>query len=94
MSKEIKDKRSKIMSIAVAGCLVIALILTIGTLGLGRIAGDDTKEAVRNVSLLYLGELAERREQIVSSALEEYINDLDVALGLIDRQDLSSIENL
>ena len=85
---------NKSFSIAAIGCLIIAVILTIGTFGLGRIADHDTKEAVRNVSLLYLSELAGRREQVVSSVLDDYISDMDVALGLITKEDLSSIENL
>lgn len=85
---------NKSFSIAAIGCLIIAVILTIGTFGLGRIADHDTKEAVRNVSLLYLSELAGRREQVVSSVLDDYISDINVALGLITKEDLSSIENL
>lgn len=85
---------NKSFSIAAIGGLIIAVILTIGTFGLGRIADHDTKEAVRNVSLLYLSELAGRREQVVSSVLDDYISDINVALGLITKEDLSSIENL
>lgn len=92
--KEHKKHRVSIISIAVIGFLFIAVILIIGTFSVGRIAGNDTKEAVRNVSLLYLSELAGRREQVVSSELEENIRDLDVAVGLLDKQDLSSVENL
>ena len=80
--------------IAAIGCVIIAVILTIGTLGLGRIAGNDTKAAVRNVSLLYLSELAGRREQVVSSILDDYIRDLDVAVGMLNRDTLSSVEKL
>ena len=72
MKNKEKHKLSFI-PIAAIGCVIIAVILTIGTLGLGRIAGNDTKAAVRNVSLLYLSELAGRREQVVSSILDDYI---------------------
>ncbi|MCR5155476.1 MAG: response regulator, partial [Butyrivibrio sp.] len=65
-----------------------------GTFLLGNIAGNDTKSAVRNVSLLYLSELAGRREQVVSAALNDYIRDLDTALGLIEAEDLESFESL
>ena len=85
-------KKNKIIPIAVIGCLLVTVILTVGTFSLGRIAGRDTKEAVRNVSLLYLNELAGRREQVVSSTLDAYVNDLDVALGLISSEDLESFQ--
>ncbi len=89
-----KEHRINPISIAVLGGLVIAVILTIGTIGLGRVANNDTKSAVRNVSLLYLSELAGRREQVVSSILEDYIRDMDVAVGMLNENDLSSVENL
>ncbi|MBQ4242913.1 MAG: Hpt domain-containing protein [Lachnospiraceae bacterium] len=72
-----KEHRISTLSIAALGCLVVAVILTIGTLALGRVADRDTKAAVRNVSLLYLSELAGRREQVVSSILDDYIRDMD-----------------
>lgn len=78
------------LSIAAAGCLVVAVILTIGTLALGRVADRDTKAAVRNVSLLYLSELAGRREQVVSSILDDYIRDMDVAVGMLTEKEKSS----
>ena len=84
-----KEHRISTLSIAAAGCLVVAVILTIGTLALGRVADRDTKAAVRNVSLLYLSELAGRREQVVSSILDDYIRDMDVAVGMLTEEDLS-----
>ncbi len=89
-----KAKKTNIISAAVAACFIIAVILIFSTLGLGRIAGNDTKEAVRNVSMLYLSELAGRREQVVSSVLDDYVRNLDVAAGLLTEEDLSSPENL
>ncbi len=89
-----KGRRIKPISIAVMGCLVIAVILTIGTIGLGRVANNDTQSAVRNVSLLYLSELAGRREQVVSSVLDDYIRDMDVAVGMLSEEDLRSVEDL
>jgi HPt (histidine-containing phosphotransfer) domain-containing protein len=89
------DKKSNpILSTTIIGTLIVAIILTVGTFTLGNIATKDTQEAVRNVSLLYLSELAGRREQVVSAILDDYIRDLDTALGLIDKDDLSSFENL
>ena len=42
-------------------------------------------------SLLYLEELAGRREQVVSTSLSGYISDMDVTLGLLEKEDLSSV---
>ena len=95
--KEIKPfsvRRGGVMQAAVVGCLIVAAILIIGTIWTGKSASRDAEKAVRNVSLLYLDELAGRREQVVASVLEEYINDMDVAIGLIEKNDLASIENL
>ena len=72
--KNNETKHLNILSTAVIGCMIIAIILTAGTFSLGRTADHDTKEAVRNVSLLYLSELATRREQVVSQILDEYTN--------------------
>ena len=81
-------------AIAIAGGIAVALILIIGTVLNGRSAGRDTEQAVRNVSLLYLEELAGRREQVVASTLNDYIKDMDVAIGLLTPDDLSSVEKL
>ena len=89
-----KDHKINLISISVAGCLIVAVIMIIGTFVLGRFADRDTKAAVRNVSLLYLSELAGRREQVVSSILDDYIRDMDVAVGMLTSDDLSSKEKL
>ncbi len=88
-----ENKRKKgIMPIIVIGSVIVAGILIIGTLLMGRQASNDTGIAVRNVSLLYLEELAGRREQVVESVLDDYISDIDIALGLMDKEDLQSVE--
>lgn len=84
----------KMMVVAIAGIVVVALILILGTIWTGRNASKDTEEAVRNVSLLYLDELASRREEVVASTLNDYISDLDVAIGLLTPEDLASTEAL
>lgn len=91
MASENKRKKG-IMPIIVIGSVIVAGILIIGTLLMGRQASNDTGIAVRNVSLLYLEELAGRREQVVESVLDDYISDIDIALGLMDKEDLQSVE--
>ena len=88
------ERRGGIVSAAVVGVLTVAAVLIIGTIWTGRSASRDANKAVRSVSLLYLDELAGRREQVVAKTLEGYINDLDVAVGLLEKNDLASVENL
>ncbi|WP_051437636.1 response regulator [Eubacterium xylanophilum] len=89
-----KRRRDKIIFTAIVGVLIVASILIIGTIWTGRSASTDANKAVRNVSLLYLDELAGRREQVVAQTLEGHSNDLDTAVGLLEKEDLSSVERL
>ena len=79
---------------AIAGILAVAAILVLGTIWMGRSASRDTERAVRSVSLLYLDELAGRREQVVASNLQESISNMQVAIGLMTDDDLSDMEHL
>ncbi len=99
MDKEMKrfirqQRRGGVIQAAAIGSLIVVVILIIGTIWTGRSASHDTEKAVRNVSLLYLDELAGRREQVVSATLNDYINDLDAAIGLLEKSDLESKESL
>ena len=78
----------------VIGGVLIALILVIGTFWTGQRARQDTEKAVNSVSLLYLDELAGRRGQVVSSALQQNIDDLSTALGLMTDEDFSDAEHM
>lgn len=89
-----KSKETNIIAIAIAGALATIAVLFLGTLWVGQAASRDASRAVRNVSLLFLDELAGRREQVVASKLDDYINDMNVALGLMEKDDLASIESL
>ena len=88
------EQKNSVMKAAVIGSVVVALILMIGTFWSGNSASNDTENAVRTVSLMYLDELAARREQVVASALTNYTRNIDNALNLMTREDLSSLENL
>ncbi len=87
-------KKNGIIQAAVLCSILVTVVLIAGTYWNGKSASRDSEEAVRNVSLLYLDELAGRREQVVATTLDDYINDIDVALGLIEPDDLSSKEKL
>ncbi len=87
-------RKGSIIQAAVIASLVVALILIIGTIWTGRSASDGASLAVRNVSLLYLDELSGRREEVVSATIADYIKDVDVAVGLLEKSDLESVESL
>ncbi|MBR1584032.1 MAG: response regulator [Clostridia bacterium] len=89
-----KVKRSKTVMIAVIGGVIVMLILVLGTIWMGQSARQDTEEAVRSVSLLYLDELAGRREQVVESNLQDKIKNIYVAISLMEAEDLSDIGHL
>ena len=87
-------KQASIMRAAITAAIVVVAILIVGSFWNGKSAGADTEKAVRSVSLLYLNELAERREQVVAARLADYISDMDIAVGLIEKENLKSIEKL
>ena len=87
-------KRGNTVTTAVIGSIIVILILVLGTVLMGRNAQNDTLKAVRSVSLLYLDELADRREQVVAGNLEGRIADMRAAIGLMTKDDLSDMEHL
>ena len=89
-----KDKNSTSIRIAVIGGVVVALILIISTLLMGQAAQKGTEKAVRSVSLLYLDELAGRREQVVADNLRQRISDVQAALEMMTTDDLSDLAHL
>ena len=82
------------MWMALLGGILVAGILIVGTVLTGRSARRDTEEAVRAVSLLYLDELAGRREQVVEDNLNDNINVINIAIELMTEEDLSDPEHL
>ena len=89
-----ETRKKNTMWIAVIGGIVLVLILILSTIWMGRSARADTESAVRSVSLLYLDELAGRREQVVASNLKEKITEMETALELMTDSDLSDEEHL
>ena len=88
------SKNSKTTRIAVIGSLIIALIMVLGTVWVVQSAQRDNEKAVRSVSVLYLDELAGRREQVVENNLQNKIRDLRTAVSLMSDEDLSDMEHL
>ncbi|MBR4461685.1 MAG: response regulator [Erysipelotrichaceae bacterium] len=89
-----KSKSNRTTMIALIGIITLIIALVISTIRIGRDARDDTVEAVRSVSLLYLDELAGRREQVVSANLQNKIEVITTALNLLSEEDLSSMKAL
>ncbi len=82
------------VTIAVIGAIIIILLFVTGAIWMGKEAKKDTEKAVRSVSLLYLDELAGRREQVVESNLKNRIQDIRIAIDLMDPSDLSDKSHL
>ena len=90
-----KEKRGiRMAPAAVIGGLVLAVILVGGSFWMAARAHRDTSEAARSVSLLYLDELAGRREQVVKDNLNDNINVIRIALGMIGEDDLSDLDHM
>lgn len=90
-----KSTRNKsTVTVAVIGGIIFILVLTVGTILTGLMATNDTTKAVEAVSVFYLDELAGRREEVVSANLSKKIDDLNVALELMNDADLSDMEHL
>ena len=89
-----EQRRNKVTSIILAGMLLVISILVVSTIYMGNAAQKDTQDAVRSVSLLYLDELAGRREQVVENNLNGKIRDMNAAIDLMSEEDLSDLEHL
>ena len=79
---------------AALGGVILAILLVGGTIWMGKSAQKDTVDAVRSVSLLYLDEMAGRREQVVSKNLNDTIDTINIATELISDEDLSDLEHM
>ena len=88
------SKQKGITLAASLGGIVLLFILVFGTMWTGNSARNDTESAVRSVSLLYLDELAGRREQVVAANMQEKINVIHTALDLMTEEDLSDDAHL
>ena len=95
MSNKSKKKRnSTTVLVVLIGSVIVAAILGAGTVFLTRSARSDTERAAHSVSLLYLDELAGRREQVVSANLRNRIRDIKAAVDLMTDENLSDEANL
>ena len=89
--KQLKSKTAAMMTIS---AVIIVIILVLITVWVGKSTQKDTEKAARTVSVLYLDELAGRREQVVENNLQNNIQTIRVAIGLLSEEDLSDKAHL
>ena len=90
-----KENRGNLTAlVAVIGAVILAAVLIGGSVWMGQSAHRDTVEAAHSVSLLYLDELAGRREQVVEDNLNKNINVIRIAIRMIEDEDLSDLEQM
>ena len=86
--------KSRTKAIAIVGGAILAIILVVGTIGMGVIARRDTDRAARTVSRMYLDELAGRREQVVENNLHSKIDVIRIAVDQLREENLSDKSHL
>ncbi len=86
------NSRKPIRIIVATGVAIILILLVAGTIWMSHAARQDTDKAIRKVSLLYLDELAGRREQVVEANLDNRIETIEIAVGLMTDDDLATEE--
>jgi len=86
-------KKKTVVIITVCSVFIV-LLLILGTFWLGQSTKNDTDKAVRMVSIMYLDELAGRREQVVENNLKNNIQTIRVAIDLMTDDDLSDKTHL
>jgi len=87
-----ETKKKSTMTAALIGGIAVLVIMVVGTFWMGQAAKQDTDKAVRAVSLLYLDELAGRREQVVAVNLQNNIETVQVAAELMAGANLQDEE--
>ena len=87
-----KDRRT--VSVAIIGGAIIAVLLILSTLWINRSEQVGTSDAVHSVSELYLRELTDRREQVITARINVRIGNIESALKILSPNDLQSVETL
>ena len=90
--EEQENKRTLRLIVLVS--LAVAVLIIAGTLWMGHNARTATEDSVRAVSMMYLDELAGRREQVIATNLQNRINDMETAISLLTDEDLQDVKHL
>ncbi|MBR7024919.1 MAG: response regulator [Selenomonadaceae bacterium] len=90
-----EDKKSgRTISVAIVGGVIIALLLILSTIWINHSEQSGTNEAVSAVSVFYLRELTDRREQVITARINVRVGNMQSALKIISPEDLQSVESL
>ena len=87
-----KNRKNRTGLVTVISVIIVAAVLAGGIILLSRSSHKDASEAARSVSLLYMDELAGRREQVVEDNLNNHIDVIDIAVQMLTDEDLSGLE--
>ncbi len=88
MASVLKEKTTYVVLL---GSSIVIAILILGTIWTEKSARKDAMDSASSVCLLYLDELASRREQVVENNLKGNIRTLKIAIEMISETDLSNI---
>ena len=89
-----EKRRNRTTLVAVISVILLVGILVGGMILLTGNAHKDASEAAKSVSLLYLDELAGRREQVVEDNLNNNINVIHVAIQMLTDENLSDLDHM
>ena len=93
-AKQTTAKKTHTLIIAAVSVVIMVVLLYVSNTWTVQNAHNSTEEAVHSVSDFYLQELAGRREQVVASTLNSYIENTYTAVGMLERQDLEDLFHL
>ena len=88
------NRARRTVSVAIVGGAIIATLLILSTLWMNRSENNGTNEAVHSVSELYLRELTDRREQVITARIHVHFGNIQSALKILTPADLQSMETL
>ena len=89
-----EKQRRRVIANAVAGGIIIAVILLVTTIWVSNSSRTSTDQAVSKVSEFYLEELAGRRAQVVAEELRMRFSYMENAVAIMEDEDLESQETL
>ena len=89
-----EKQRRRVIANAVAGGIIIAVILLVTTIWVSNSSRTGTDQAVSKVSEFYLEELAGRRAQVVAEELRMRFSYMENAVAIVEDEDLESQETL
>ena len=88
------NQQNRILRFVVIGVMILAAIMILETIWMGQATRGANEQTVREVSMLYLDELAGRREQVIVSNLNTNIKNMETAVSMMEDEDLSSPQHL